>query len=572
MNHVDSHLPQPLTTALFLTFVFIADTQACLTSREVEGLNQLLRDTTWTDDLLMRSALEGFSANYSMLWKAYDTGSLSRDRERLAEELARVFRGLDGATVASLRGSLGSFAQRIAKSGSALLERLTQSATAQARRAALSDFDNLLAQVQTDFSATAGTLGSAPIARAELAATNAVASDLSMWPAAQVELSVENSWQRGRIRVRCVRVTPETQDVKSFTFVTGPARIFTFKPGQFITLDVPIDGKIVRRSFSISSSPSRPHSLTITVKVNETGTVSKWLHQNMTPGLELDIAGPNGRFSCFYGPAEKLLLIAAGSGITPLMSMLRWLSDTAAPVDVILINNVRTPHDIIFERELYLLSTELGDRFRLAIVPTRVPSGQAWNGPAGHFSESLLRYFAPDFLEREVYLCGPAGYMEAVRDQLERAGFPAHRFHHESFGAAPARVAQAAPLPSAVTPSRLAPQPLVSANPASALKPVAQPNPAPLVVGDTTCEVVFAKSGQSISCKPDDFILESAEEHGLELAYSCRAGICGTCRLSKIEGSVLMDDQTALTEQEIQDGTVLICIGRAQGRRVVLDA
>ena len=568
MNHVDSQLPQPLTTALFLTFVFIADTQAGLTSREVEGLNQLLRDTSWTDDGLMRSALEGFSTHYATLWKAYDTGSLSRDRERLGAELARVFRGLDGAAVASLRGSLGSFAQRIAKSGSALLERLTQSATAQARQAALSDFDHLLAEVQTDFSATA----SAPIARTELTETNAAVSDLSMWPAAQVELSAENRWQRGRLRVRCVRVVPETHDVKSFTFITDPARLFTFKPGQSITLNVPIDAKIVRRSFSISSSPSRPHSLTITVKVNETGTVSKWLHQNVTPGFELDIAGPNGRFSCFHGPSDKLLFIAAGSGITPMMSMLRWLSDTASPADVVLINNVRTPRDVIFERELHLLSAELCDRFRLGIVPAHVPAGQAWNGPAGRYSESLLRYFVPDFLEREVYICGPAGYMEAVKDQLERAGFPDHRFHHESFGAAPARASQAAPLLSAVTPTRPAPQPPVTASSASALKPGAQPNPAPLVVGDTMCEVVFAKSGQSISCKPDDFILETAEAQGLELAYSCRAGNCGTCRLSKIEGTVLMDDQTALTEQEIQDGSVLICIGRAQGQRVVLDA
>ena len=567
MQHADNNTPQPLTTALFLTFVFIADAQASLTSREVEGLNQLLRDTSWTDDALMRSALEGFSAHYAMLWKAYDAGSLGRDPERLGAELARVFQGLDAPVAASFRESLCNFARRIAKSSSGLLERLTQSATTQARRAALSDFENLLATLQTDFGATSR----APVSRTEIMETKAAISDLSLWPAAQVALSAENSWQRGRLRVRCLRVVPQTHDVKSFTFVADPPRLFTYKPGQFITLDVPIDGKIVRRSFSISSSPSRPYALTITVKINETGTVSKWLHQHITPGVELDIAGPNGRFSCFHHPSEKLLFIAAGSGITPLMSMLRWLSDTASPANVVLINNVRTPRDVIFERELHLLSAELCDRFRLGIVPAHVPAGQAWNGHVGRFSESLLHNFAPDFLEREVYTCGPAGYMEIVKNQLERAGFPAHRYHDESFGTTPTRASQAVSSPGAATPAQSAPPTHTSAGPTS-VKPAAQSNGAELAAAAVACEVVFAKSGKSISCKPDDFILETAEAQGLELAYSCRAGNCGTCRLSKIEGTVLMDDQTALTEQEIQDGSVLICIGRAQGRKVVLDA
>jgi glycine betaine catabolism B len=370
-----------------------------------------------------------------------------------------------------------------------------------------------------------------------------------------------NSNSRKKI-LGSVSVTPETHDVKTFTFVADPPRIFSYKPGQFITLDVPIDGKIVRRSYTISSSPSRPFTLTITVKRAHSSTVSKWLHENVSPGFEMDIAGPNGKFSCFHGPAQKLLLIAAGSGITPMMSMLRWLSDTESPVDVVVINNVRTPNDIIFKRELHLISTILGNHLRLGIVPTQVHAGQAWNGPTGRFSENLLRYFAPDFLEREVYVCGPASYMEVVKDLLENAGFPLARFHQESFGAAPVEatkeVSNAAPVPApapTAMPPRLVAQMVSSSN----------------VNNGTSSEVVFAKSGKTISCEPNDFILEVAEENGMELANSCRAGTCGTCRLTKIEGTVLMDDQSALTEEDIQSGMVVICIGRAQGR-VVLDA
>jgi glycine betaine catabolism B len=371
--------------------------------------------------------------------------------------------------------------------------------------------------------------------------------------------------------VRCARVTPETHDVKTFTFVADPPRIFTYQPGQFVTLEVPIDGKIVRRSFTISSSPSRPYALTITVKRMQSGTVSKWLHENATPGFEMAISGPHGSFSCFHGPAQKLLFIAAGSGITPLMSMLRWLADTASPADVVFINNVRTPSDVIFQRELYLIGSKLGDKLRLGIIPAQVQAGQAWNGPTGHFTDNLLRYFAPDFLEREVYICGPAPYMDMVKSLLDRAGFPAHRFHQESFGSASVAPAAATPASTSTPP----PVPTQSAPPAAAAapapKPATQATPRPAASNDIASEVVFAKSGKSISCKSDDFILEIAEENGMELANSCRAGNCGTCRLTKIEGTVLMDDQTALTEEDIQSGMVVICIGRAQGR-VVLDA
>ena len=569
MKAIDGEAPQALTTALFLTFVFIADAQGSLTSREVERLNELLADPGWLDDALLRAALTGLGTHYTALWKAYDAGSFTRERQSLGAELARALTGMDASSAASVRAALLSFAQRIADSGSPILARLGLGAAARARQTALLDFEQLLSAIHEEFEPPTVAAETVTATRRDVIENSAAADDLSRWPAAQLEFSQENIWKRGRTRVRCVRVTPETHDVKTFTFVTDPPRVFSYKPGQFITLEVPIDGKIVRRSYTISSSPSRPFTLTITVKRAHNSTVSKWLHENVAPGFQMGITGPNGKFSCFHGPAEKLLLIAAGSGVTPLMSMLRWLGDTASPVDVVLINNVRTPGDIIFERELYLIGSKLGDKLRLGIVPAQVQPGQAWNGPTGHFTENLLRYFAPDFLEREIYICGPTGYMDTVKGLLERAGFPAHRFHQESFGAAPA--APSAATPSAVTPPPSASPPPVPAGAAAPPKPMAQALPATGAHTDTAFEVVFSKSGKTISCKSDDFILEIAEEHGMELANSCRAGTCGTCRLTKIEGTVLMDDQTALTEEDIQSGMVVICIGRVQGR-VVLDA
>ncbi len=559
MKIIDGQAPQALTTVFFLAFVFIADAEGGLTSREVERLNKLLGDPRWVDDELARAALAELGTHYTSLWKAYDAGSMTCDRQSLSTALTRALSGVDASGGASVRSALRNFAQRIAGPSSPILSRLGAGAATRARQTALLEFEQLLSAIHVASEPLAAAPETAVASRPGVIENGAAARDLSHWPAAQLEFSRENIWQRGRTRVRCVRVTPETHDVKTFTFVTDPPRIISYKPGQFITLEAPIDGKIIRRSYTISSSPSRPYTLTITVKRAHNSTVSKWLHENVAPGRELHIFGPNGTFSCFHGPAQKLLFIAAGSGITPIMSMLRWLSDTASPADVVLINNVRTPNDIIFERELYLIGSKLGDTLRLGIVPAQVQAGQVWNGLTGHFDERLLSHFAPDFLEREVYICGPAGYMETVKGLLDRAGYPTHRFHQESFGAAPAEPAIAMP--------SVDPRPEPTPSP----KPKPQPAPSPIADADTACEVVFSKTGKTISCKPNDFILEIAEEQGMELANSCRAGACGTCRVTKIEGTVLMDDQTALTEEDIQSGMVVLCIGRAQGR-VVLDA
>ena len=130
MKAIDGQAPHALTTALFLTFVFIADVEGSLTSREVERLNKLLADMNWVDDALMHAALAGLGTHYTALWKAYDAGSITRDRQRLAAELARALNGLDANSAASVRAALRSFAQRIADSGSPVLARLGLGAAA----------------------------------------------------------------------------------------------------------------------------------------------------------------------------------------------------------------------------------------------------------------------------------------------------------------------------------------------------------------------------------------------------------------------------------------------------------
>ena len=149
-------------------------------------------------------------------------------------------------------------------------------------------------------------------------------------------------WTDGELTVKCINIIEETADAKTFKFVAEPPVLFSYQPGQFVTLDLEIDGKQIARSYSISSTPSRPHTLEITVKRVPAATpellrglVSNWLHDNLQVGNQVKLSGPMGKFTCFEHPAPKLLFLSAGSGITPMMGMSRWIYDTGANCDVV---------------------------------------------------------------------------------------------------------------------------------------------------------------------------------------------------------------------------------------------
>ncbi len=212
-------------------------------------------------------------------------------------------------------------------------------------------------------------------------------------------------WSSGELTVRCIQEIAETHDVKTFRFVAEPTVLFSYKPGQFVTLDLEIEGKRVMRSYSISSTPSRPHILEVTVKrvppptdVADAppGLVSNWLHDYLTVGSQVKLKGPMGQFTCADNQAQKLLFISAGSGITPMMSMSRWLCDRAADVDVVFIHSARSPRDVIFRQELESMAARYAN-FKLAVTTTRSEPGQAWVGYTGRLNEVMLQAIATDF-------------------------------------------------------------------------------------------------------------------------------------------------------------------------------
>ena len=337
--------------------------------------------------------------------------------------------------------------------------------------------------------------------------------------------------------VKCIKIIDETEDTKTFCLVAQPPILFNgtsfnYKPGQFVILDLEIAGKQIKRPYSISSSPSRPYNLEITVKrvsspVNQSelspGLVSNWLHDSFKVGDKLKISSPMGDFNYFENSHKKLLFISAGSGITPLMSMSRWLCDTTSDFSVIFLYSVRTQQDIIFREELEFMAAKYSN-FKLAINLTSKEFDLNWSGYRGRLNETMLSEIVPDLKERVAYVCGSEGFLESVQTVLKELNFPMNKYHQESFG-----------LSSGIKPAFTSP------------------------ITDTSQKgvVVFSNSKREVVCYADETILEAAQREAIDLPYGCQMGVCGRCKVRKFSGSISYDN-----DFECEDDYVLTCVAK----------
>ncbi|MFF7396472.1 2Fe-2S iron-sulfur cluster-binding protein [Achromobacter sp. NPDC008082] len=348
--------------------------------------------------------------------------------------------------------------------------------------------------------------------------------------------------------LQCCQVRQETHDVKSFFFRSLAGHAFRFSPGQFLTLELDVDGQRVNRCYTISSPPTRPHTLSITVKRVPGGTVSNWLHDHLEVGDSVRVLGPAGDFSSALHPAERYLFLSAGSGVTPLMSMARTHRDLCDDRDTVFVHSARTPDDIIFGRELTLLASTQ-QRFRAHFICEGLGEQGGWHGLTGRITLPLLQLMAPDFMTREIFVCGPAPYMQAVREMLREAGFNMARHHEESFSFDRLPAVHQAP---GVTELSAANQ---NSSPNSNLNSNPNSSPAPA----TAFSIVFQKSQRTIECGAAQALLDAARDAGLRLPASCTQGMCGTCKVRLLDGKVDMRHQGGIRQREIDQGMVLLC-------------
>lgn len=331
----------------------------------------------------------------------------------------------------------------------------------------------------------------------------------------------------------CRQVRDETHDVKTFVFSSPEPRRFSYKPGQFLTFSLPCGpaGEEINRSYTISSAPTRPDRLSVTVKRVTKGPVSNWLHDTMRPGMTVKVTGPAGEFTCADSSAKKFLFLSGGSGITPMMSMSRALFDLGAEADVVFLHSARSPDDLIFARELALMEQAWPGFRATTVCEQDRPSGR-WQGLRGRLTAAMLPLVAPDFLEREVYVCGPAPYMAAVRALLADSGFDMTRHHEESFDFATLMQGE-------LEEAFAAPEP-----------------------GEKTYRVTFTKSRRDIDCAAGANILSAARAEGMRVPASCGKGLCGTCKCKLVSGTVDMKHDGGIRQREIDMGMILICCAK----------
>ena len=334
-----------------------------------------------------------------------------------------------------------------------------------------------------------------------------------------------------------IGVIDEAPQVKTFLFRSDNQTWFRYKPGQFVTLELPTAEGPLMRTFTLSSSPSRPFSIAVTVKVQAGSIGTRWMFDHLKPGERIKAYGPAGDFSLHDHPAAKYLFISAGSGITPMMSMLRWLNDFTPQTDVSFVNCARRPEEIIFRKELELLGTRMPG-LSLGFLIEERSSRESWFGHMGRIDAVRLPLLAPDFREREVFCCGPEPFMRAVSQMLEASGFDMAHYHQESFGK-PA--IEPLPAPFADSPQHTA--------------PVGEP--AQLAV-----PIRFALSNVDAECLPGQTVLQTARASGVRISAACEFGLCGTCKVKKVSGEVEMSHNGGILDHEIADGFILACCSK----------
>ncbi len=367
--------------------------------------------------------------------------------------------------------------------------------------------------------------------------------------------------------LRVAAVVQESPDVKTFRLVdpNGDLLPFSHLPGQFLTLTVEIDGKTTKRAYTIASPPTRRDAVEITVKREPLGVVSQYLHDRLKVGDELTIAAPAGYFTFTGHEADSIVLIGGGVGVTPLMSVIRYLTDREWPGDIFLLFSCKASRDVLFRQEIERLKARCPN-LHVTVITTREARG---NGAArsGRVTPALIGNAVPAIASRRVHLCGPPPMMEAVKQMLGELGIPASQIKTENFGTATRSPAAAA--------TRLVPPPAPDAGPAP-LPPAGVPRATrPAAIAPTASAtlptVTFARSHKAAPAAAKRTVLDIAEEVGVDIDSACRSGTCGTCKVTLTSGHVTMALDDALEPSDRASNMILACQA-IPGDNVVVEA
>ena len=352
--------------------------------------------------------------------------------------------------------------------------------------------------------------------------------------------------------MKVAAIFQETPEVKTYrlTAADGGPFPFAYLPGQFLNVQLMIDGKRVNRSYTISSSPTRGEACELSIKREPFGLASRFIHDHLNVGDILKVSGPAGKFIFTGQEASAVVLISGGVGITPMMSIVRYLTDRAWPGDIYFVNVAKTEESLIFHDELQWLKGRF-PRLYVCQTLTRCRPDSMWRGARGRVTETLLRRFVPNLAGQPIYLCGPNEMMDATRSMLLGLGVANSQIKTEKFGAKK----------GAETTTE------TSSEEQQSDKSNGTPSVPEIAISIKTID--FAGSMLRTSVSSETSVLEAAEASSIQLPYECRSGICGQCKTRLMEGTVIMDCEDGLSSSEKASGLILACEARPLSNLVV---
>jgi ring-1,2-phenylacetyl-CoA epoxidase subunit PaaE len=350
------------------------------------------------------------------------------------------------------------------------------------------------------------------------------------------------------------RVNPEAAGAVAITFAV-PDELqdrFAFEPGQFLTLRTTIDGQDVRRNYSICSTRSRysqARELEVGIRPMEGGVFSNWAATQLKAGDRLAVMPPDGRFVIRKPRALHRVGFAAGSGITPILSIIASTMEESDTAKFTLVYGNRRMSSVMFNEALQ----DLKDRYKNRLTLIHVLSRQAQEVPMleGRIDaakvQQLIDTLLPARSMDEVFVCGPEAMIEQVEQALKTAGVPQDRIYSERFTS-----------------------PTLEALSTSARRAAVEQTDPEAPQGQVTLTVVVDGKQHEMNMRRDQHVLDVALSAGLDLPYSCKAGVCCTCRAKVLDGSVTMDKNFTLEEAEMAQGFVLSCQARPNTDRLTV--
>ncbi|MBD78474.1 MAG: phenylacetic acid degradation protein [Crocinitomicaceae bacterium] len=353
---------------------------------------------------------------------------------------------------------------------------------------------------------------------------------------------VQNSTMFYNLTISKIQRTTKDSIAVSFSIPENLKEIFKYKQGQYLAFRKAFDGGEVRRSYSLCSSPVVDNELQVAIKVVEGGLFSTWANNELKVGDVLETLAPAGNFytEIEEGQKKKYVLFGAGSGITPLMSIIKTALAVEKESEVVLVYGNKDESSIIFNDELKVLEDQYGDRFTRFDVLSRVDGRNPMlSGRVDNNKCEAINGNTSIFDGNEYFLCGPEGMINEVSELLKSKGIDKSNIHFELF------IAPVAPSVKTEDPNQEITSSLT------------------VIMDDEEFEINLSSKG--------DTILDAAMDAGADVPFSCKGAVCCTCKAKVTEGSARMEMNYALGDDEVEEGYILTCQAHPTSEKCVVD-